>query len=99
MPTLLAAAEEMQARKRARARLLTFTAYTKPDYGPPPGKTPRGFVDKPLSERLAAAHWHHRALANRLDRVARGECRRLMIFMPPALVQRFPGSGISARNP
>jgi hypothetical protein len=27
-------------------------------------------------------NWHHAELAARLDRVARGECRRLMVFMP-----------------
>jgi predicted phage terminase large subunit-like protein len=28
-------------------------------------------------------NWHHRELAARLDRVARGDCKRLMVFMPP----------------
>ena len=28
-------------------------------------------------------HWHHTALAQALDRVAQGTCRRLMVFMPP----------------
>ena len=41
-------------------------------------------------------NWHHRVLAERLDRVVSGECRRLMIFMPPQhgkselVARRFP---------
>jgi hypothetical protein len=41
-------------------------------------------------------NWHHAELAARLDRVARGECRRLMVFMPPQhgkselVSRRFP---------
>jgi predicted phage terminase large subunit-like protein len=41
-------------------------------------------------------NWHHTELAARLDRVARGECRRLMVFMPPQhgkselVSRRFP---------
>ncbi len=41
-------------------------------------------------------NWHHRELAARLDRVARGACRRLMVFMPPQhgkselVSRRFP---------
>jgi hypothetical protein len=30
-----------------------------------------------------AANWHHTELARKLDRVARGECKRLMLFIPP----------------
>jgi hypothetical protein len=29
------------------------------------------------------ANWHHAELARKLDRVARGECKRLMVFLPP----------------
>jgi predicted phage terminase large subunit-like protein len=42
------------------------------------------------------ASWHHALLAERLDRVAAGPCRRLMIFMPPQhgkselVSRRFP---------
>ena len=42
------------------------------------------------------ANWHHRALAERLDRVAAGLCRRLMVFLPPQhgkselVSRRFP---------
>ncbi len=41
-------------------------------------------------------HWHHDALAEMLDRVAKGDCRRLMVFMPPQhgkselVSRRFP---------
>jgi predicted phage terminase large subunit-like protein len=41
-------------------------------------------------------NWHHRMLAERLDRVAAGLCRRLMVFMPPQhgkselVSRRFP---------
>jgi hypothetical protein len=28
-----------------------------------------------------AANWHHTELARKLDRVARGECKRLMIII------------------
>ena len=42
------------------------------------------------------AHWHHRVLADKLDLVAAGKCRRLMVFMPPQhgkselVSRRFP---------
>ncbi|MEN6644606.1 MAG: terminase, partial [Armatimonadia bacterium] len=29
------------------------------------------------------AAWHHRRIAERLEAVARGECKRLIIAMPP----------------
>jgi len=41
-------------------------------------------------------HWHNEALAEMLDRVAAGNCRRLMVFMPPQhgkselVSRRFP---------
>ena len=50
------------------------------------------------------ANWHHGELAERLDRVARGQCRRLMIFMPPQhgkselVSRRFPAFMLG-RNP
>jgi predicted phage terminase large subunit-like protein len=43
-----------------------------------------------------AANWHHEALAEKLDQVAAGRCRRLMVFMPPQhgkselVSRRFP---------
>jgi predicted phage terminase large subunit-like protein len=49
-------------------------------------------------------HDHHRILAAQLDRVARGECKRLMIFMPPQhgkselVSRRFPAFMLG-RNP
>jgi len=49
-------------------------------------------------------NWHHGKLAEALDRVARGECRRLMIFMPPQhgkselVSRRFPAFMLG-RNP
>jgi len=49
-------------------------------------------------------NWHHRALAEMLDRVAARECRRLMIFMPPQhgkselVSRRFP-CFVLGRNP
>ncbi len=42
------------------------------------------------------ASWHHKRLAEMLDRVARKECRRLMVFLPPQhgkselVSRRFP---------
>ena len=42
------------------------------------------------------AHWHHQALAAKLDEVAAGHCRRLMVFLPPQhgkselVSRRFP---------
>ncbi len=42
------------------------------------------------------AHWHHAVLADKLDRVAQGRCRRLMVFLPPQhgkselVSRRFP---------
>ena len=41
-------------------------------------------------------NWHHRELARRLDQVAQGLCRRLMVFLPPQhgkselVSRRFP---------
>ena len=41
-------------------------------------------------------NWHHKELARLLDRVADGQCRRLMVFMPPQhgkselVSRRFP---------
>ena len=46
----------------ARADLLAFTLFTKPDY---------------------EVNWHHRLLANKLTRFARGEIKRLIVSMPP----------------
>ena len=43
-------------------------------------------------------NWHHKTLAKMLDRVAAGDCRRLMVFMPPQhgkselVSRRFPAS-------
>ena len=42
------------------------------------------------------ANWHHKTLAEKLDRMAAGDCRRLMVFMPPQhgkselVSRRFP---------
>src|SRR5262245_4055740 len=41
-------------------------------------------------------NWHHEHLATMLDRIATGQCRRLMVFMPPQhgkselVSRRFP---------
>jgi len=49
-------------------------------------------------------NWHHRKLAEKLDRVAQGLCRRLMVFMPPQhgkselVSRRFPAF-LLGRNP
>ena len=49
-------------------------------------------------------HWHHDALAEILDRVATGSCRRLMVFMPPQhgkselVSRRFP-AWVLGKNP
>ena len=51
-----------------------------------------------------AANWHHAELAKKLDRVAAGRCRRLMVFMPPQhgkselVSRRFPAFMLG-RNP
>ncbi len=53
---------------------------------------------------LYRTNWHHAELARRLDRVARGETRRLMVFMPPQhgkselVSRRFPAYMLG-RNP
>ncbi len=50
------------------------------------------------------ASWHHKLLAERLDRVAAGLCPRLMIFLPPQhgkselVSRRFPAF-VLGRNP
>ena len=50
------------------------------------------------------ASWHHEHLAAMLDRVATGQCRRLMVFMPPQhgkselVSRRFPAYMLG-RNP
>jgi predicted phage terminase large subunit-like protein len=49
-------------------------------------------------------NWHHEHLAKMLDRVATGDCRRLMVFMPPQhgkselVSRRFPAYMLG-RNP
>ena len=49
-------------------------------------------------------NWHHQRLAEALDRVAEGKCRRLMVFMPPQhgkselVSRRFPAY-ILGRDP
>ena len=60
---------------------------------------------------FARANWsgyraaaHHRAIADHLGRVARGECKRLMIFMPPRhgksmLASEFFPAWYLGRNP
>ena len=51
-----------------------------------------------------ATNWHHEELAKKLDEVAAGRCRRLMIFMPPQhgkselVSRRFPAFMLG-RNP
>jgi predicted phage terminase large subunit-like protein len=50
------------------------------------------------------SNWHHEKLAEKLNRVAEGQCKRLMIFMPPQhgkselVSRRFPAF-ILGRNP
>ena len=49
-------------------------------------------------------NWHHQRLAEKLDRVATGQCRRLMVFLPPQhgkselVSRRFPAF-LLGRNP
>lgn len=57
-----AAAAELLTRRKARASLLDFTAYTNPSY---------------------EAAEHHKLIAEALERVMRGEIKRLIICMPP----------------
>jgi hypothetical protein len=53
---------------------------------------------------LYRTNWHHAELGKRLDRVARGQCRRLMVFLPPQhgkselVSRRFPAFMLG-RNP
>ena len=49
-------------------------------------------------------YWHHRLLASYLDRFARGEIKRLMVFMPPRsgkseLISRHLPAFLLGRNP
>ena len=56
------------------------------------------------TKRNCRRNWHHKTLAAMLDRVARKECRRLMVFMPPQhgkselVSRRFPALMLG-RNP
>jgi len=67
------AAKELQARRRARDSLLSFTEYTLPTF---------------------ESGRHHAQIADALERVERGECKRLMIFAPP----RHTKSELSSRR-
>lgn len=76
-------------RAEARESLLAFTKATKPDTA-----TRAGY----------RASWHHEALCEHLDALARGQIKRLMIFMPPRhgkselVSRRFPAY-LLGRNP
>lgn len=82
----LKAAKRMLAAKKARDSLLDFTKLTMPD--------PADMDDPERSLYQAAIH--HRALAEALERVERGDIRRLIISMPPRhgkselATKRFP---------
>lgn len=74
---------ELENRRAARANLIPFVTYTKPNY---------------------IVSGVHRAIAEKLEAVERGEIRRLMIFMPPRggkselVSRRFPAWYLG-RNP
>ncbi len=74
-PTLdqVKAATRLLAARRARDSLLDFTKLTMPD--------PADMSDPERSLYTAAIH--HRAIAEALEKVERGEIRRLIISMPP----------------
>jgi len=56
------------------------------------------------TNRQYQANWHHQRLAEKLDEVERGACKRLMVFMPPQngkselVTRRFPAFALG-RNP
>ncbi|HEV7299017.1 MAG TPA: phage terminase large subunit [Tepidisphaeraceae bacterium] len=73
------AARELLRRRRARASLTGFAnAVNIP--GKPAEEDPTGWLFEPVETTLAA---HHLLLLDHLEKVARGEIQRLMVFMPP----------------
>jgi predicted phage terminase large subunit-like protein len=74
-----AAAAELLRRRKARASLLGYVnAIDVP--GKPASEDPDEWMFKPIETSVAA---HHILLLDRLEKVAKGEIKRLMIFMPP----------------
>jgi predicted phage terminase large subunit-like protein len=88
VPTLeqIRAAERLLAGRRARDSLLDFTRLTMPD--PADMSDPNRSLYRPAI--------HHRAICDALERVERGDMRRLIISMPPRhgkselATKRFP---------
>jgi predicted phage terminase large subunit-like protein len=73
------AATELLRRTKARDALADFAnAIEVP--GKPATDDPDEWLFRPIETTVAA---HHRLLLHHLERVARGEIRRLMVFMPP----------------
>lgn len=73
------AASRLLARRRARASCLDYAKYiTVP--GRAISEDPDEWVFHPIESGLAS---HHALLLRQLDRIASGELKRLMVFMPP----------------
>lgn len=80
-----------------------------------PAQEQRGLIEAEVARRSLLGftyytkpdyeiNWHHRVVANKLDRVLSGECRRLMILEPPQhgkseqVSRRFPAYALG-KNP
>jgi predicted phage terminase large subunit-like protein len=73
------AAAELLRRRKARASLIGYVnAIDVP--GRPVSEDPDEWMFKPIETSVAA---HHVLLLDRLEKVAHGQIKRLMIFMPP----------------
>lgn len=88
------AAERALAIDAARTSLLAYARLMMPDMNAPDDATRSEFAVEP----------HHRLLAEALERVAAGKCRRLAISMPPQhgksqLASRYFPAWWSGRNP
>lgn len=76
------AAKRLQKARRARESLLDFIQFTMPDPNHPDDVDISQYAVKP----------HHRLLCEALEKVARGECLRLAISMPPQFGKQIADS-------
>lgn len=65
---------ELMRRELARRHLIDFCRYTKPVRTDESGT---------IFDHGYRSSWHHEVIADALDRVVAGTCKRLMIFVPP----------------
>ena len=99
MPSPASAVDPRAAARAARCELARrrlgffFQAIEIP--GAPIGEGESEAV-KPVETGLAA---HHRLLVSKLEAVERGEIRRLMVFMPAALIHLFDACPWTPRIP